>query len=84
MNRTMHPIFTAKKDGRGACLNVKLFHTGNVEIQNDIYRGRQNADSGQGFYLRSTYRWAGRNAIINEYEMDMSGLTVHVFSRNTD
>ena len=47
--------------------------------------GRKNADCGQGFYLTPdrdfTLRWAGPDAVVNEYELDLSGLTVHRFSR---
>jgi hypothetical protein len=39
-----------------------------------------NADFGWGFYLTPdkdfTYRWAGENAIVNEYELDESGLII--------
>ncbi len=68
---------------------MRLYHTGNVEIQKpDIHRGRVNADFGQGFYLTPdkefTYRWAGRDAVINVYELDLTGLEVHRFSRDLD
>ncbi len=68
---------------------MKLYHTGNVEIRKpDIQRGRVNADFGQGFYLTPdkefTYRWAGRNAVINVYELDLTGLAVHRFTRDQD
>ncbi len=46
----------------------------------DIHHGRMNADFGWGFYLTPdkdfTYRWAGENAIVNEYELDESGLII--------
>ncbi len=66
---------------------MRLYHTGNVEIRNpDIRHGRLNADFGQGFYLTPdrefTYRWAGRQAVINEYELDLTGLKVKQFSRD--
>ncbi len=66
---------------------MRLYHTGNVEIQNpDIRHGRLNADFGQGFYLTPdrefTYRWAGRHAVINEYDLDLTGLKVKQFSRD--
>ncbi len=68
---------------------MRLYHTGTVVIQSpDIYRGRVNADFGRGFYLTPdqefTYRWAGRNAVINVYDLDISGLKVHRFSRDPD
>ena len=54
---------------------MKLYHTSNVEIRvPDIYRGRKNADFGQGFYLSLDWefscRWAGKDNIVNEYELD--------------
>ncbi|MCR4930058.1 MAG: DUF3990 domain-containing protein [Lachnospiraceae bacterium] len=66
-----------------------LYHTGKTEIQNpDIHYGRKNADFGWGFYLTPdkdfAYRWAGKNAIINEYELDETGLDIYVFHRNEE
>ena len=68
---------------------MKLYHTGNTEIRNpDIYRGRKNADFGQGFYLTPdmgfAYRWAGTDSIVNEYELNEEGLLIHKFSRDED
>ena len=68
---------------------MKLYHTGNVEIPNpDIRRGRANADFGPGFYLtpdrKFAVRWAREGAVINEYELDLTGLSVHTFSREQD
>ena len=68
---------------------LTLFHTSNIEIRvPDLYRGRKNADFGQGFYLTPdkefTYRWAGENAVVNKYELDLTGLKVHRFTRNED
>ena len=68
---------------------LTLFHTSNIEIRvPDLYRGRKNADFGQGFYLTPdkefTYRWAGENAVVNEYELDLTGLRVHRFERDED
>ena len=68
---------------------MKLYHTSSVEIREpDIYRGRKNADFGQGFYLTPdrefTYRWAGRNSVVNEYELNESGLLIHRFQRSED
>jgi len=54
----------------------------------DVVRGRKNADFGQGFYLTPDLdfacRWAGRDAIVNEYEFDESGLLIHRFARDED
>ncbi len=66
---------------------MKLYHTGRGEIRDpDIRRGRKNADFGQGFYLSPdkefSYRWAGADAVINEYELDESGLLIHRFNRD--
>ena len=68
---------------------MRLFHTSNIEIREpDIVRGRKNADFGQGFYLIPDMdfacRWVGRDAIVNEYELDESGLLIHRFTRNED
>ncbi len=68
---------------------MRLFHTSNMEIQEpDVVRGRKNADFGQGFYLTPDMdfacRWAGRDAIVNEYEFDESGLLIQRFSRDED
>ena len=51
---------------------MKLYHTSTLEIRKpDLYRGRKNADFGQGFYLTPDWefcrRWATGNAVINEY-----------------
>ena len=66
-----------------------LYHTSNEEIKYpDINRGRSNADFGQGFYLTTdrefTYRWARENAVVNEYELNETGLIIHRFDRNVD
>ena len=68
---------------------MKLYHTSNTEIRDpDIYRGRKNADFGPGFYLTPdmdfAYRWAGKDAIVNEYELDEEGLLIHRFKRDED
>lgn len=65
-----------------------LFHTSQEEIKvPDIRRGRKNADFGQGFYLTPdkdfTYRWARDNAVVNIYELDETGLEMHIFERDT-
>ena len=68
---------------------MKLYHTSTTEIRDpDIYRGRKNADFGQGFYLTPdmefAYRWAGKDAIVNEYELNEEGLLIHRFKRDED
>ena len=68
---------------------MRLYHTSNVEIRDpDIFKGRKNADFGQGFYLTPdrdfTYRWAGAESVVNEYDLDDRGLLIHVFERNED
>jgi hypothetical protein len=68
---------------------MKLYHTGDREIKRpDIHHGRKNADFGWGFYLTPdrefTYRWAGENAFVNEYELDEEGLDIRRFSRDAD
>lgn len=68
---------------------MKLYHTSNVEIQNpDIYRGRKNADFGQGFYLTPDldfiHRWAGRDSIVNEYELDEKDLLIQRYNRTKE
>ena len=69
--------------------NMKLYHTGKTEIRDpDIHYGRKNADFGQGFYLTPDMefanRWAGREAVLNEYELDEKGLVVHRFERSEE
>ena len=68
---------------------MKLYHTGNTEIRKpDIRRGRINADFGPGFYLSPdmdfAYRWAGVDAVVNEYDLDESGLYIHRFRRDEE
>ena len=68
---------------------MKLYHTGTVTIRvPDIHIGRKTADFGQGFYLTPdkdfAYRWAGRDAVVNEYELNLTGLCVHTFQRNDE
>ena len=68
---------------------MRLYHTGRQEIRDpDIRRGRKNADFGQGFYLSPdrefASRWAVADAVMNEYELDESGLLIHRFSRDED
>ena len=66
-----------------------LYHTSKIEIPvPDIHHGRLNADFGQGYYLTPdqdfSYRWAWQDAVVNRYELDLTGLSIHTFSRSTD
>ncbi|WP_044914461.1 DUF3990 domain-containing protein [Butyrivibrio sp. WCE2006] len=68
---------------------MKLYHTSDVIIKDpSITRGRKNADFGQGFYLSSdlefSRRWAVKDSLINEYELDENGLEIIRLSRNAD
>ena len=68
---------------------MRLYHTGKTEIRNpEVDRGRKNADFGPGFYLTPdrefTYRWAGPDAVVNEYELDETGLLVRRFRRDAE
>ncbi len=68
---------------------MRLYHTSDRPIEKpDIYRGRKNADFGQGFYLTPdrdfALRWAREGAVINEYDLDLTGLSVFSFSRDQD
>ncbi len=78
-----------RKEDDNEVKRMKLYHTGKTEIREpDINRGRKNADFGPGFYLTPdmdfAYRWAGANAIANEYELDEEGLKIHRFHRDED
>ena len=66
---------------------MRLYHTGDRAIpEPDIHYGRKNADFGQGFYLTPdrdfTLRWATDDAVVNEYELELTGLTVLRLERN--
>ena len=70
---------------------MRLYHTGfDVIREPDVHHGRKNADLGQGFYmtrdLAFAERWGmfrkGLQTVVNEYELDLSGLTVHTFDRD--
>ena len=72
---------------------MRLYHTGFQMIQKpDIRHGRKNADFGPGFYLTDdpefARRWArerkDEQTIVNSYELDVTGLSVHTFSRDQD
>ena len=63
---------------------MKLYHAGKEEIRKpDLHRGRKNADFGQGFYLTPDrefdFRWAYKGYVVNEYELDLTGLNVVSF-----
>ena len=66
---------------------MKLYHTGREEIREpDLFRGRKNADFGQGFYLTPDLdfarRWAVPDAVVNEYELEEDGLRIRRFVRD--
>ena len=72
---------------------LHLYHTGFQVIEKpDITIGRKNADFGQGFYLSDdeefSKRWArerkGLTTYLNAYEIDLTGLKVKRFARDTD
>ena len=68
---------------------MNLYHAGKLVIREpELSRGRKNADFGQGFYLTPdrdfTFRWAGRDAVINRYELDTDGMSVRRFERDAD
>lgn len=68
---------------------MRLYHVGTLAIPRpDVRHGRKNADFGQGFYLTPDWafagRWAGESAVVNEYELELEGLSVQRFSRGAD
>ena len=72
---------------------MQLYHTGFQEIRTpDVHHGRKNADFGQGFYLTAdaafARRWAkerlGMQTVVNTYELDTEGLSVHRFTRSRE
>ncbi|MBR1559568.1 MAG: DUF3990 domain-containing protein [Clostridia bacterium] len=68
---------------------MRLYHTGAVAIPApDIRHGRANADFGQGFYMTPdadfTYRWAWKDAVVNEYDLALDGLRVRRFDRSAE
>lgn len=69
---------------------LKLYHTSSIELKNpDVNYGRRNADLGGGFYLSDnpefSEKWASdRKPIVNEYTLDLTGLTVKRFSPDTE
>ena len=70
-------------------MKLKLYHAGlSVIYTPDIRRGRKNADFGPGFYLTPdrdfAVRWAGKDAVINAYELDTEGLDIRRLDRDAD
>lgn len=72
---------------------IKVFHAGYEVIKEpDVFRGRKNADLGQGFYTTDNrefaYRWAreksGSDTVINTYELELEGLKVKRFERDEE
>lgn len=68
---------------------MKLYHTSQIEIpMPELFYGRKNADFGQGFYLTPerefACRWAFEDAVVNEYELVTTALSVHRFSRDAE
>ena len=72
---------------------IKVFHAGYEVIKEpDVFRGRKNADLGQGFYTTDNrefaYRWAreksGSDTVINAYELELEGLKIKRFERNEE
>ena len=68
---------------------MRVYHGSIMEVALPLASlGRSNLDFGQGFYLTPdrdfTYRWARKGSVVNEYELDISGLTVHSFTRTED
>ncbi len=64
-----------------------LFHGSHSEVTlPDLSRSREDIDFGAGFYLtrdeRMAKKWASskRTAIVNRYELDLTGLKVFTFS----
>lgn len=69
---------------------IQLYHTSSLELKNpDVNYGRRNADFGGGFYLSDnpefSKKWANdQKTIVNEYTLDLEGLTVKRFSLDAD
>ena len=70
---------------------IKLYHSGYSEIRYpDVQYGRKNADLGQGFYTTDdadfARGWAHErkdsSVIVNEYILDLSGLSVRRFGQD--
>ena len=68
---------------------MTLYHGSNTEVAVPrLLRSVRTLDFGPGFYLTPdmdfAYRWAGANAVVNEYELDEEGLRIHRFRRGED
>jgi hypothetical protein len=86
MQRDGYFVYNRLKEERTKMI---LYHMSDREIRKpEIHYGRKNADFGWGFYLSPDrefiYRWAGKNAVVNEYELDTTGLEIHRFTRDLD
>lgn len=73
-------------------LKKRVYHTGYQVIEKpDVHYGRKNADFGQGFYLTAQSEFAGKWAkerkgqqiVLNTYELDLTGLEVQRFTRDS-
>lgn len=65
---------------------ITVYHGSNVEVPKpSLSYGRTDTDFGSGFYVTENYemaeKWACRRniAVINEYELDTSGLNIYNF-----
>ena len=72
---------------------IKVFHAGYEEITSpDVFKGRKNADFGQGFYLTDNEEFASRwvrekkgsDIVVNIYELNLEDLKVKRFERNEE
>ena len=68
---------------------IVVYHGATQMVQTPLCKVRRpNLDFGQGFYLTPdkdfTFRWAGKDSIVNEYELNLSGLDVMSFTRSLE
>ncbi len=69
---------------------LKLYHTSSAVIESpDVNYGRRNADFGGGFYTSDSAefsrKWASeRKAVVNRYTLDLTGLNVRRFERDSE
>ena len=68
---------------------MKVYHASSVIVERpDTEHSRSFLDFGPGFYLSPdrefASRWAGADAVMNEYELDESGLLIHRFRRDEE
>ena len=66
-----------------------LYHGSNTDIKEiNLAMCRPYKDFGQGFYLTTDHdfaeRWASEDAYINEYELDIEGLTIIKLERDQE